>query len=1242
MSSSPPAPTSVEVRRQLASIALSPDEQLSPTAAVTTSLTPSVDQEAVAGVEMPPQSPNVQLDGFSEVLIEPAAAAATPDCLPVDFPPSASPPEPAALDTTAATTAHSSPAISPSGAAIPIAQPVPSPPARASRSVSVAAPPAAAPAGAASSASSYPLANDPAPIAAVQAVFTNLGAKFEGWFNRASTKVGAPGLPDTSAASAALASSKTHSAAGASTVAAPVPALATAPDSVSAAALVAEDTLGGVSTPWLHSIVRYGVNKVLGMDDTEDGMEEQWKTVLCRESLWLPADMDLQHGEAATASSSSAAAGAAAEAADAPPPLLLEMSHYYPKGFHSTPLPVIIVRTPYDRALMRHSAERIAQHGYHVLVQDTRNSPNAAALKAKQHLKQRAMKKAAAVSALAAGAAAQTAGDAAATAAATPAAAAGAGEPSSATHSRTSSGENGESSAAVADSSSGGASHPKLHCAPAEFFPVVHESADGLATIQWAVQQPWCDGNISFFGLSYLGIAQYSVVDHQHPAVKCLAPVVSASRVYEILCPQGSFALDLAARWLYVMFHPNAVGTGAGGGLGGGVGGGEEEDPADAKLPSFWRRSLARVVGQRTVVPHALAHLPGCELDEKVAARQLSFFQEMVQHAGKPESPFWKQKRVQLCDLANSPPLLIVEGWYDIFLREALRDYCDALAIWKAHQADVAAGRVSAEAEAKAGSASRRNSKPYLTIINCVHIDWRQLLRISLAESIKWFDMHLKPHSAQAAKRRAERPEDKSVRVQLINASAGNESRHLGLIARRKKAEAKAEAARAALVANASVAAVPAVDLAEAARAKERQAFLDSEWLSFPEFPPPGVKEVRWYLHCELDEQGEERRVLRTDAPGERERNYAAAMQLLADKQRRIDEQHSNEDVAVRQLVARMVDEVIAAAVANASTAPPSPDTIAVPVVPPPKTPSPMQQSMANAFAFVKDLSAKASDALAASASSMASAVSTATVAPAAPVLITAKTFADATLPPLPPARSHWSRYTYDPAQPTPAIGGATFDVENCGALDQRSCEARSDVLVFTSEPLEEALLVLGFVRCELYVRTSAFVTDFVGRLCDVYPLDDWASSADWKAGHGKSQVLCDGMFKVTPVQMAELTVEQQPGSGAALAASKPRAFSEAGQKEAAAASAAGEAPMPDADTPLLKLHIDMWATGNVFQRGHRIRFTVCSAAHPRWLRCLGGADPMFHSLDAAVLQHQTVYHDAACPSALVLPVLPA
>jgi hypothetical protein len=281
--------------------------------------------------------------------------------------------------------------------------------------------------------------------------------------------------------------------------------------------------------------VRFSVNKLLGMEEEEEGMEPQYRTVLCRESLFVPADVELHAKDGHRDGSGSSTS----EDAHAQPPLLLETSHFYPKGFHSTPLPVIIVRTPYDRALMRHTAERIVRHGYHVLVQDTRNSPNAAALKVKQQQKLRAAAKAvmAANTIAAAPATAAAAQPSSSSAASAPAAACSRSiavdplqaqyvqqpksKPSSckssaggSTPPRKHSGSATSSAAAAAvaavdAAAAAGASastaHPPVTAGPQEFFPIVHESADGLATMDWVTKQPWCDGNISFFGFSYLG-----------------------------------------------------------------------------------------------------------------------------------------------------------------------------------------------------------------------------------------------------------------------------------------------------------------------------------------------------------------------------------------------------------------------------------------------------------------------------------------------------------------------------------------------------------------------------------------------------------------------------------------------------------------------------------------------------------------------------------------------------------------
>ena len=173
-------------------------------------------------------------------------------------------------------------------------------------------------------------------------------------------------------------------------------------------------------------------------------------------------------------------------------------------------------------------------------------------------------------------------------------------------------------------------------------------------------------------------------------------------------------------------------------------------------------------------------------------------------------------------------------------------------------------------------------------------------------------------------------------------------------------------------------------------------------------------------------------------------------------------------------------------------------------------------------------------------------------------------------------------RYIYDPGNPTPAYGGPLLSF-NGGPRDQRALESRSDVLTYTSDPLGEEIEVIGSPRVELYVRSSQLHTDFVARLCDVQP-------------DGRSINLCDGFVRLAPGQ--------------------------------------GE-PQPDGS---LKIAIELWPTANGFLSGHRIRLQVCSGGHPRWNRNLGRGEPL------ATATHwqgseQLIYHDAAHPSALILPV---
>lgn len=61
---------------------------------------------------------------------------------------------------------------------------------------------------------------------------------------------------------------------------------------------------------------------------------------------------------------------------------------------------------------------------------------------------------------------------------------------------------------------------------------MVHEPADGKATLDWIAAQPWSNGGVCMQGGSYLGYTQWSAAMSGHPALKCLVPEVSMGTAF--------------------------------------------------------------------------------------------------------------------------------------------------------------------------------------------------------------------------------------------------------------------------------------------------------------------------------------------------------------------------------------------------------------------------------------------------------------------------------------------------------------------------------------------------------------------------------------------------------------------------------------------------------------------------------------------------------------------------------------
>jgi len=84
------------------------------------------------------------------------------------------------------------------------------------------------------------------------------------------------------------------------------------------------------------------------------------------------------------------------------------------------------------------------------------------------------------------------------------------------------------------------------------------------------------------------------------------------------------------------------------------------------------------------------------------------------------------------------------------------------------------------------------------------------------------------------------------------------------------------------------------------------------------------------------------------------------------------------------------------------------------------------------------------------------------------------------------PEREPADSFVADPLHPVPSRGGGCCDRD--AVRDQRPVEARKDVLVYSTEPLRESLTVIGEVKVELYLSSSALDTDLAIKLIDVYP----------------------------------------------------------------------------------------------------------------------------------------------------------
>jgi putative CocE/NonD family hydrolase len=185
-------------------------------------------------------------------------------------------------------------------------------------------------------------------------------------------------------------------------------------------------------------------------------------------------------------------------------------------------------------------------------------------------------------------------------------------------------------------------------------------------------------------------------------------------------------------------------------------------------------------------------------------------------------------------------------------------------------------------------------------------------------------------------------------------------------------------------------------------------------------------------------------------------------------------------------------------------------------------------------------------------------------------------------------------QYVYDPANPVPSVGGhscCAWTSGPQGQFNQSAIEQRPDILVFTSDTLDQAIEVTGPVTVDLYARSTAPDTDFTAKLVDVF-------------SDGTAVNLSNGI--------------QRASYRASLSQ-----------------------PTPITPGEVYEYKINVWPTSNLFGRGHRIRLEISSSDYPQFAPNPNTGDP-FGASAATKTATQTILHDAAHPSSVILPVIPA
>ncbi len=187
------------------------------------------------------------------------------------------------------------------------------------------------------------------------------------------------------------------------------------------------------------------------------------------------------------------------------------------------------------------------------------------------------------------------------------------------------------------------------------FNPFHQELNDGFDTVEWAARQPWSNGRVGMYGLSYFGTTQWLAAAAQPPNLQAIFPGLTASDYYDGWTYQGgAFELGFNLTWVGVLLALSDV-------------------PRSTLSPEQTQQLLAGLY--KVVFDHwpSLHHQPLRDLPAFAHDVVAPYYKQWLDHPTRDE--FWAPITIEDAHPRIHAPAYNLGGWFDLFIRGTLRNF---------------------------------------------------------------------------------------------------------------------------------------------------------------------------------------------------------------------------------------------------------------------------------------------------------------------------------------------------------------------------------------------------------------------------------------------------------------------------------------------------------------------------------------------------------------------------------------